>query len=148
MHRRATGLLLALIILVLAVPATLGCCIGPPPHGGPPRLQPAAVGMAAAAVRAPAASAERVAFAVADADHTAFDSAAHECADHPAPPQTPYIEPSSGNGRGTAVPRTASAAISTVSTTTDVSAIADRHYEVAAEDTGPPIWLDTCVSRT
>ena len=135
MRARVTGLLLALTLLALAVPATLGCCFGP--SGGGAHAQPQRPGYAVAA-------AVRIEAAARDAD-----SAVHECADHPAPAQTPYIENNSGNGgRGTATSRGVNAAIDTSVSAPAAATVCAHRHGVAADATGPPLWLRTCVSRT
>ena len=136
MRGRVTGFLLALILLALAVPATLGCCFGSPGEGT--HAQPPKAGYAAAAaVRVEAAVSLEAA------------SAVHECADHPAPAQTPYIENNSGNGgRGTATSRSANTAIDTSVSSPAAATVSTHPHGVAADATGPPLWLRTCVSRT
>ena len=135
MRRRTTGLLLALILLAFAVPATLGCCFGPP-GGGPHPQHPAITSFS---VRADAAE------AVLESDTTAI----HDCADHPAPAQTPYIETSNGgSSSGSATSRTANAADDVLVHASAATTHSVRRYGVAADDTGPPLWLSTCVSRT
>jgi hypothetical protein len=137
MRRRLTGLLLALALLALAVPVTLGCCWGTPDddaHALPAKAGP----VAAAAYRVdPAAAAQET------------SSAAQECGDHPTPAQTPYIENNAGDGgRGTATSRGGSAALDSSTSPVVATAVSARRYDLAADDTGPPLWLRTCVSRT
>ena len=127
MRTRLTGLLLALLFLALAVPASLDHCQDSPPRGGW-SSQPQAV---AAVSAAPVTS-----------------SAARECTDPPAPPQNPYIETSNGSGRSAAISRTSAAADHTVAAMAIVTSSAVRGSDVSADSTGPPLWLSTCVSRT
>ena len=125
MRGRVAGLLLALILLAVAVPASLGCFGSPPGAGAHPQLLR---GTAYTAVH---------------------DQAVHDqCADRSTPAQTPYIENYSGNGgRDTVTPRGVNAAIDTSASSLAATVSAQRQG-VAADDTGPPLWLRTCVSRT
>jgi hypothetical protein len=137
MRRRITGFLLALLLLAVAVPASLGCGFGPPPGGGA-HAQPPWAGYAAAVVVVQVA-----------AQSLDGDSAARECADHPAPAQTPYIETSNGGGsRGTVTSRGFNAGIDASAASLPAGTVSAHRYGVAADDTGPPLWLRTCVSRT
>ena len=131
MRKRYTGLLLSLLFLVLAVPVSLGCCFGSPPlhEAWSHDAQPVAA----------------VAAALTGAEATPLT---HECADHPAPPQNPYIETSNGSGRAAAVSRTSAPASYTAAATSSVTSTAARLHDVDADSTGPPLWLSTCVSRT
>jgi hypothetical protein len=125
MSTRLTGLLLALLFLALAVPASLDHCQDSPSHGW---SQPQAV---AAVSAAPVTS-----------------SAVRECTENPAPAQNPYIETSNGSGRSAAVSRTSATTDHTVAAMTIVTSSAVRGPDVSADGTGPPLWLSTCVSRT
>jgi hypothetical protein len=137
MRRHVTGLILALILLALAVPASLGCCFGPPNAG------PHAHVASPAVVRADAVVAQPASF---EQDN---DTAVHDCIDRSAPAQTPYIETGNGSGgRGIATSRASAAAVDLPVTSSVATAPVVRRYSVAANDTGPPLWLSTCVSRT
>ena len=137
MRRHVTGLLLALLLLAVAVPATLGCCLGPPPGGGP---QPPTGRYAADAVAV-------VQAAVAQAPDG--DSAVRDCSEHSAPAQNPYIETNnSSGGRGTVTSRGFNAGIDASAASLPAGTVPAHRYGVAADDTGPPLWLRTCVSRT
>lgn len=144
MRRRLTGLLLALALLALAVPVTLGCCWGTPDddaHALPAKAGP----VAAAAYRVdPVAAALETGSAAQETS-----SAGQECGDHPTPAQAPYIENNtSDGGRGTATSRGGSAALDSSTSPAVATAVSTHRYELAADDTGPPLWLRTCVSRT
>jgi hypothetical protein len=139
MRRPVTGLLLALILLAVAVPAALSCCFGPPPGQGPHPHPPKAAYAAAAA------------FIVAQQAAQAQDEdpAVRGCAEHPAPPQTPYIETnSSTGGAGTVTSRNANAGIDASASWPSTTIVPAHRHGAAADDTGPPLWLTTCVSRT
>jgi len=126
MRRRVAGFLLALTLLALAIPATLGGCLGPPNAGAHAHVAAAAV-------------------LVQDTSTTLV----HDCIDHSAPAPNPYIETSNGSGGGgTATSRTSTAAADLRATSSVATAPIARRYSVAANDTGPPLWLSTCVSRT
>jgi hypothetical protein len=129
MRRRLTGLLLALILLGLAVPLTLGCCFGAPPAGGP---HPAPKAVAAVAAV------------------TAATSIRDDCADGTSPAQqSPYIETSNASGaRSIDASRSVIATVDALSPSTAATFHSVRRYGVTADDTGPPLWLSTCVSRT
>jgi len=138
MRRRVTGFLLALVLLALAIPATLGCCFGPPAGGAHPHVAAAA---SPAVVRADAAVVRLASFE--------SDTSVHDCIDHSTPAPNPYIETSNGSGgRGIATSRTSTAAVDLLVTPSIASAPVVRRYSVVADDTGPPLWLSTCVSRT
>ena len=122
MSTRLTGLLLALLFLALAVPASLDRCQDSPSHGW--------------------SQAQVV------ADDSATSSAVRECTEHPAPAQNPYIETTNGSGRSAAVSRAAATTDHTVAAMTIVTSAAARASDVSADGTGPPLWLSTCVSRT
>ena len=149
MRGRLTGFVLALILLAAAVPATLGCCLGPPPGGGPHALSqhahsPRAGYTAFAAARTLDSIAARDSIATQDGH-----SAVRDCADHPAPAQTPYIETNAGGGgRGTVTSRGLHAATDASISSPAAAGVAAHRYGVAADDSGPPLWLRTCVSRT
>jgi hypothetical protein len=148
MRTRFTGLLLALLFVVLAAPAGLDHCQDSPPQGWP-QAQAAGAAPTASAVHTDPKSAEFTAAALEfRAEDATAASAVHECADRPAPPQNPYIETSNGSGRTAAVSRTSFAANHIAATSSIVTPSAVRRHDVAADDTGPPLWLSTCVSRT
>lgn len=142
MRRHITGFLLALLLLAVAVPAALGCCLGPPPGAGahppqPPRSGYAASAAAVAVVQAAVASSRDE------------ESAARECTDRPTPAQTPYIETNSNTGgRGTVTSRGIDIGSAASAFSLPASTVPAHRYGVAADDTGPPLWLSTCVSRT
>jgi hypothetical protein len=140
MRRAVTGFFLALILLAVAVPAAVSCCFGPPPgHGAHPQPPKAAYAAAAAAfvVVQQAAQAR-------DADPEV-----RGCADHPAPPQTPYIETNSNTGgSGTVTSRGVNAGSDASASWPSTTVVSAHRYGAAADDTGPPLWLTTCVSRT
>jgi hypothetical protein len=150
MRTRFTGLLLALLFVVLAAPAGLDHCQDSPPQGWPQAQAAAVAGIpTASAARADPRSAAFTAAALEfRAEDAAAASAVHECADCPAPPQNPYIETSNGSGRTAAVSRASFAANHIAATSSIVTTSAVRQHDVAADDTGPPLWLSTCVSRT
>jgi hypothetical protein len=139
MSRRLTGFLLALALLALAVPLTLGCCWGSPDdvaHAPPAKAGP----VAAAAYRVDP---------VMQAAAQETSSAGQECGDHPTPAQTPYIENNANDGgRGAATSRGANAALDSSASPVVTTAVSAHRYDLAADDTGPPLWLRTCVSRT
>ena len=139
MRKRYTGLLLSLLFLVLAVPVGLSCCFGSAPlhDDGWSSHQAQPVAAVAAAVSG-----------TATVTSTAAAPLTHECADHPAPPQNPYIETSNGSGRAAAVSRTSAAASYHAPAMSALIYTAGRPHDVAADSTGPPLWLSTCVSRT
>jgi hypothetical protein len=119
-----TGLFLALILLGAAVPA-LDCCVHPPPNHGP---------------HAELTSSTR--------PRMLSVPTTRGCVDESGPSQTPYIETASG-GRGAP----ASSRGTDVAAATFTVAPADAPYSahrsvLAADSTGPPLWLVTCVSRT
>jgi hypothetical protein len=128
---RATGLCLALILLVAAVPAALDCCL----HGQL-RTQ-----HSAAMRRLPLAIDETT-----DAG-TARGNTVRGCVDQAAPTQNPYIETASGGGGSAPATRGSDVAAASVATPALV-AYSARHTTRAADSTGPPLWLSTCVSRT
>ncbi|MBR7827731.1 hypothetical protein KDK95_15535 [Actinospica sp. MGRD01-02] len=128
---RATGLCLALILLVAAVPAVLDCCL----HGHL-RTQ-----HSAALRHLPLAVDETT-----DAS-TARGNTARGCADQAAPTQNPYIETASGGGGGAPATRSSDIVAASVATPALV-AYGARRTTRAADSTGPPLWLSTCVSRT
>jgi hypothetical protein len=133
LRRPVTGFLLALILLAVAVPAALSCCFGPPPGQGAHPQPPRAAYAAAAAF-----------VIVQDAD-----PAARGCADHPAAPQTPYIETNSNaGGSGTVTSRGVNAGGDASASWPSTTIVSTHRYGAAADDTGPPLWLTTCVSRT
>ena len=139
MRGHVTGLLLALLLLAVAVPATLGCCLGPPPGGGG-HPQPPEGRYAAAAV---------VVVQAAVAQAPDGESAVRDCGEHSAPAQSPYIETNNGSGgRGTVTSRGFNAGIGASAASLPAGTVPARRYGVAADDTGPPLWLRTCVSRT
>ena len=134
MRRPVSGFLLALILLAVAVPAAVSCCFGPPPghtaHPQPPR---AAYAAAAAA------------FVVVQNQEQAIRG----CADHPAEPQTPYIETTdNAGGSGTVTSRGFHAGSDTSASWPSTTIVSAHRHGAAADDTGPPLWLTTCVSRT
>jgi hypothetical protein len=135
MRRPVSGFLLALILFAVAVPAAVSCCFGPPPGQGA-HAQPPRAGYAAAAVLEQQVAQDG-------------DPAARGCADHPAPPQTPYIE-TGGNsgGSGTVTSRNGNAGIDASASWSSATIVSTHRHGAAADDTGPPLWLTTCVSRT
>lgn len=140
MRGRVTGFLLALVLLALAIPATLGCCFGPPNAGAHAR-----VGVAASHVvpRADAVVAQPASF------EQDTDTAVHDCIDHSTPAPNPYIETSNGSGgRGIATSRSAIVAVDVHVPAAAATFHSVRRYSVSAHDTGPPLWISICVSRT
>lgn len=131
MRSRATGLCLALILLVAAVPAVLDCCL----HSQ------ARTQHAAAAHRLPPAVDETA------GTGTARSNAARGCVDEAAPTQNPYIETASGGGGSAPATRSSDIVAASVAAPALV-AYSARHTTRAADSTGPPLWLSTCVSRT
>jgi hypothetical protein len=138
MRRPVTGFFLALILLAVAVPAAVGCCFGPPPgHGAQPPPKAAYAAAAAFVIEQQAAQAQNA------------DQAVRGCADHPAEPQTPYIETNSNaGGSGTVTSRGFNAGSDTSASWPSTTIASTHRYGAAADDTGPPLWLTTCVSRT
>jgi len=136
---RAAGFLLVLILLVFAVPSTLTCCLRPfDADRGQARQHSVS---AAAAVEAVAVA------AVVQADPGLPDPSARGCIDHVAIAQAPYIDLSGGSGK-TAAPRISGAIIDFSVPLPASAPLPGRRYGVAANDSGPPLWLSTCVSRT
>jgi hypothetical protein len=143
MRRPVTGLLLTLILLAVAIPAVVSCCFGPPSGRGTHPQPPRAAYAAAAAFVAVQQAAQQAAQA------QGGDTAVRGCADHPAPPQTPYIETnSSTGGAGTVTSRNANAGIDASASRPSATIVPAHRHGAAADDTGPPLWLTTCVSRT
>ncbi|HWG25552.1 hypothetical protein [Actinospica sp.] len=128
MRRRTTGLLLALILLVAAVPAVLECCFHAPDRDAHAEAGRAAVVQLLSTPSAPST---------------------RGCVDQAGPTQNPYIETASGSGGGTsAASRSAEATIDDDAALSAAIAYYSRHSALAADSTGPPLWLSTCVSRT
>jgi hypothetical protein len=122
MRSRVTALFLAVILLAAAIPAVLGCCLHQPSHGMP---------RAAVSQSVPAYPAD----------------AARGCVDRTAPTQNPYIEPTTGGGSAPASARGADATAAYVGLPIAATRTT-RRTALAADSTGPPLWLSTCVSRT
>jgi hypothetical protein len=122
MRSRVTGLFLAVILLAAAVPAVLVCCLHQPSLGRP---------------RA----------AVSHSIHAYPAEAARGCVDGATPTQNPYIEPTTGGGSTPASARGADAATTCVGLPLTATRTT-RRTALAADSTGPPLWLSTCVSRT
>jgi hypothetical protein len=142
MRTRVAGFLLILILLVFAMPSALTCCRGP--SGADKWQQRQHQVSAAAAVEAVAA----VAVVQADpVDSSLPGSSARDCIDHAAAAQALYIEASGGSGK-TAAPRMSSAIIDPSAPVPASAPLPARRYGVATNDSGPPLWLSTCVSRT
>jgi hypothetical protein len=132
MRGRRTGLLLTLILLAAAIPAVLACCL----HGP-----------------------DRPAHTAADAPYHAAPvvrllpptqtPATRGCADQAGPTQTPYIETTTdGTGRTPASTRSTEAAVDSAASPTRATTHSVPSSTLAADSTGPPLWLSTCVSRT
>ena len=125
---RIATLLVALTLLLTAIPI-LECCYG---HARIP---------ATAADAAPNARTHVVALVQ--------DESARGCTDHAAPTQTPYIETSTSGGGSPASTRSATDAAPDPASPTLADGHRDaRPHGLAADATGPPLWLTTCVSRT
>jgi hypothetical protein len=123
MRSRVTGLFLAVILLIAAVPAVLDCCLRQPSHGGTPQ--------AAVSHSIPAYPADT----------------ARGCVDRATPTQNPYIEPTTGGGSAPASAR-GTDATATYAAHPITATRAARRTVHFADGTGPPLWLSTCVSRT
>jgi hypothetical protein len=67
----------------------------------------------------------------------------------PRAPQTPYIETNSNaGGSGTVTSRGFNAGSDASASWPSTTIVSTHRYGAAADDTGPPLWLTTCVSRT
>jgi hypothetical protein len=169
MRGRYTGLLLALILLMAAIPAVLDCCQHA--HGSDRRALRAAPGSATlvrvdsvsrstAAVRVDSVSRSTAAVHVADvvrmanavrpanAPQPAPPTATRGCVEYAAPAQTPYIEPNIGSGTAPASTRNIDAATDPSHASHAAVPHVGRHDGFVSDATGPPLWLSTCVSRT
>ncbi|HTJ68884.1 MAG TPA: hypothetical protein VL551_15220 [Actinospica sp.] len=134
MRRRGTGLLLAFILLVAAIPAVLDCCLhahGPDSDGR----------------TAYAASVIRVIDR--NAEESAPAASTRGCVEHASPTQTPYIEPTSGGGANPYTrARVTDVAADSAGVLLAAAPYLARRTGPADDGTGPPLWLSTCVSRT
>ena len=132
MRGRRTGLLLTLILLAAAIPAVLACCL----HG------PNWSTNAAADEPNHAASVVRLL-------PPSQTPATRGCADQAGPTQTPYIETTTdGAGRAPASTRSTEAALDSAASPIRATTHSVPRSTLAADSTGPPLWLSTCVSRT
>ena len=145
MRARIAGLLLALTFLLAAVPM-LGCCFGAGP--GPGAHANAITRTHTFTFQPPTVASAPLNDVAQLNQSTVRDESARGCTEHAAPAQTPYIETSSGSGGAPASARGSDAAFDDATTTLADAPYSGHRYGVAADDTGPPLWLTTCVSRT